>query len=117
VGEATYFIERLAESSLSVSAVVVNRVHPRFGSATTADARRRADDARASGDHAIADLWDNLALLSQQADAEDATLGPLLAVAGDAATARIPLRPADVHDLAGIAAIADDLRRPDFPTD
>lgn len=111
VDEATYFVRRLAETSLSVTAVVVNRVHPRFGPIDTDEALRRADLARSDGDAALALSWENLALLSQQADAEDTTLGPLTTAVGDAVTARVPLRSSDVHDLVGIAAIAEDLDR------
>lgn len=109
VEEASYFIERLTESTLAVSAVVVNRMQPTFSATSAEEAGRRADDANASGHSGAAELWRNLRFLAGQAEAETTTLRPLVAAAGDAVIARVPLRSTDVHDIVGIAAIADDL--------
>lgn len=106
IEEATFFVGRLARSSLDVAGIVVNRLQPTFGTFDSAAATARAAEA---DDPALAALWDNLALLARQAEQEAVTIAPLLAAAPDAPVARVPLRSTDVHDLAGIAAIAADL--------
>jgi anion-transporting ArsA/GET3 family ATPase len=104
VREALFFIDRLAGSELRPAGLVVNRVHPRFGTTSAAAARRRA---QAGGPQAL--LWQNLAELTEVAQREVAALAPLRARVGDAAVARVPLLATDVHDLEGLAAVGEHL--------
>jgi anion-transporting ArsA/GET3 family ATPase len=106
VTEATWFIAQLAARYTPAAALIVNRAHPRFGPVTALDARRRARAARAVGTRA---LWTNLAELTEVADAEDAVIAPLRESLGDAPTVIVPLRATDLHDLAALASLADDL--------
>jgi anion-transporting ArsA/GET3 family ATPase len=100
VREALYFVDRLAELDLRPAGLVVNRVHPRFGTTSAAAARRKA---AAGGPHAL--LWENLAELTEVAQRETEALMPLRAGVGDAAVARVPLLATDVHDLDGLASV------------
>ena len=110
VVEASWFAGQLVEQGFEVTAVVVNRIHPRFGDGTVADARTRAD--RATDRPELAALWANLAELRTVADAERGALGPLVARIGDTGrVVEVPLLAGDVHDLDGL----DQLGRHLFP--
>ena len=109
VEEARYFASRLAESKLSVAAVVINRLQPRFGTGTTEEAHVAEATALAAGDTALAGLWRNLGELCALADAEEGMIAPLVAEAGSAAIHRVPLLAEDVHDLGGLREIAGHL--------
>ena len=111
VHETTWFADQLTELGYGVAAVVTNRVHPRFGDITVAEARRRAARARHAAHHDEAALWTNLAELRLLADAERDVLTPLLAKARDGSTIEIPLLPTDVHDLEALDHIAAHLER------
>ena len=109
VEEARYFAARLADSKLSVAAVIVNRLQPRFGDATAEQALTAAASAETAGDHNLAGLWRNLAELRALADAEEGVIAPLIADTGDTAIHRVPLLADDVHDLGGLREIAGHL--------
>lgn len=109
VEEARYFAARLADSKLSVAAVIVNRLQPRFGDATAEQALSAAATAETAGDHNLAGLWRNLAELRALADAEEGVIAPLIADTGDTAIHRVPLLADDVHDLGGLREIAGHL--------
>ena len=109
VEEARYFAARLADSKLSVAAVIVNRLQPRFGHATAEQALTVAASAETAGDHNLAGLWRNLAELRALADAEEGVIAPLIADTGDTAIHRVPLLADDVHDLGGLREIAGHL--------
>ena len=109
VEEARYFAARLADSKLSVAAVIVNRLQPRFGDATAEQALAAAATAETAGDHKLAGLWRNLAELRALADAEEGVIAPLIADTGDTAIHRVPLLANDVHDLGGLREIAGHL--------
>jgi anion-transporting ArsA/GET3 family ATPase len=109
VEEARYFAARLADSKLSVAAVIVNRLQPRFGHATAEQALTAAASAETAGDHNLAGLWRNLAELRALADAEEGVIAPLIADTGDTAIHRVPLLADDVHDLGGLREIAGHL--------
>ena len=109
VEEARYFAARLADSKLSVAAVIVNRLQPRFGDATAEQALTAAATAEAAGDRNLAGLWRNLAELRALADAEEGVIAPLIADTGDTAIHRVPLLADDVHDLGGLREIAGHL--------
>ena len=109
VEEARYFAARLADSKLSVAAVIVNRLQPRFGDAAAEHALAAAATAQSAGDNDLAGLWRNLAELRALADAEEGVIAPLIADTGDTAIHRVPLLADDVHDLGGLREIAGHL--------
>ncbi len=111
VVEARYFAARLVESQLVVAAVVINRLQPRFGDITPAEALAAAEGVLAT-DPQLAAMWRNLAELRALADAEEAVIAPLLADADDDAVHRVPLLDSDVHDLDGLREIARHLFAP-----
>ncbi len=113
LAEAGFFAGKLTDAGLAVSAVVVNRLHPQFG---TEDAvgGSSARSGRGSGSKttqihdqkpAISQAQANLAELRQVATLERAALAPLFAQVGTACRAEVPLLAGDVHDLAGLAEI------------
>jgi anion-transporting ArsA/GET3 family ATPase len=106
VEEAVWFAEQLDALDFEVAAVVTNRVHPRFGELSAADARKRAARAEAGGHADQAALWRNLAEMRQIAEAERDALQPLVTAVGSAPPIEIPLLPTDVHDLAALDHIA-----------
>ena len=104
VDEAVHFAGKLAESDMSVTALVVNRVQPRF-----------ADDAELASLPAVAatpatplaQLIDNLRGYTDASDREEEAFAELVAKVAPAPVYRVPLLNSDVHDLAGLATIAD----------
>ena len=112
VVEAMFFADRLVQTSLSVAAIVVNRLQPRFGSATPAEAAAAAESAVAEGKADLAALWRNLGELCALADAEEAVIAPLVGDIDAAAVHRVPQLDTDVHDLDGLRAIAAHLFTP-----
>jgi anion-transporting ArsA/GET3 family ATPase len=119
VEEAVHFAGKLVESKMSATALVVNRVQPRF----TSDDRlavlaplgapngHRADKTTT----ALAALVDNLAGYTLASDREEAAYAGLVAKVDPAPVYRIPLLNSDVHDLAGLATVADLLFDQDEP--
>ena len=95
VAEAAYFADRLAASAVPVAALVVNRVHPRFGDGPV--------PARTSALHA------NLADFRTMADGEASHLDALAAKVAPAPVVRVPFLAHDVHDLATLAEVASHL--------
>ena len=91
VAEATYFAERLATSAVPVAALVVNRVHPRFGDGVPPEPRTP--------------LHANLAELRRMADGEARHLDALAARVAPAPVVRVPFLDHDVHDLDTLAEI------------
>ena len=104
-GEAVFFAGRLAMAGLPVGALVINRLHPRFGALDAAAAGRLAD----ASDGDLACLFGNLADLLTLAEGEESHLAELLAVVGDATVVRVPLLVREVHDLGSLEEIADHL--------
>jgi anion-transporting ArsA/GET3 family ATPase len=100
VAEASFFAEKLAEREVVPAALVVNRIHPRFGTAAP---------ALADAPPALADLEANLATLNAVADREEGSYAGLLAQVAPAPLGRIPLFGHDVHDLGGLERTADAL--------
>ncbi len=111
VREAAFFADKLAEAGIPVSALVVNRLHPRFKGPAGAD--RRADQAgfEASGPEiaALAPFYANLAEFQQIAGREESHFATLAARVAPAPVARVPYLPTDVHDLDGLGRVADEL--------
>ncbi|MCB0995860.1 MAG: ArsA family ATPase [Acidimicrobiales bacterium] len=100
VQEALDFTELLAERGLEVRSLVINRVHPSFGTDVDLVALNN-ERPRLAGTHAAPSLaaFDHLTRI---AAAEAAQLDPLSAAVGDVPEVRIPLLDDDVHDLGGI---------------
>ncbi|MGH9122137.1 MAG: ArsA family ATPase, partial [Acidimicrobiales bacterium] len=96
VEEAQYFIARLAEWSMWVEAVVVNRVFPRF------DAPPPEMPGGAGGG---ADLVANRRALGTIAEAEEALVASVTEEMADATVSRVPLLVEDVHDIDGLDAV------------
>ncbi len=106
IDEAVWFARQLVDLGLGVQAAIVNRAHPAFGSAGAADALAAAD---ASDDAVLAALWRNVHELRIVREAELLTLAPLVDAVGPERLTVLPLLDNDVHDLAGLAVIADHL--------
>ncbi len=106
--EAEFFAHRLTDHSLSVSALIVNRVHPSFTDTPLtvlhAEAERLAAD-----DPARAERYRALAGLETVARHERAELTRLRERLAHADVVLVPLLAHDVHDLDGLATIADHL--------
>src|SRR5205823_13745798 len=103
VEEADFFARRLADSGLDVAALIVNRMHPSFGEGGPDGPR--AEAARWAGTP-LGELWANLADFRQIAAHEEAQLGGLTGRVAPAPVVRVPVLRSDVHDLAGLAAVA-----------
>ena len=105
VDEAVHFAGKLAESDMAVTALVVNRVQPRFADdAELASLPARAGHARATP---LAQLIDNLRGYTDASDREEQAFADLVSKVSPAPVYRVPLLNSDVHDLDGLATIAD----------
>jgi anion-transporting ArsA/GET3 family ATPase len=103
VAEASFFATKLGESGISVASLIVNRLHPRFGSG-----RAEADRARARSlaGTPLGSLFANLGDLQAMADGEEATLAELSDQVAPAPVVRVPFLDDDVHDLDTLTRIA-----------
>jgi anion-transporting ArsA/GET3 family ATPase len=120
VDEAVHFAGKLAESEMAVTALVVNRVQPRFADdAQLASLTRSATgpgpgsgrpdgdtDRRGSGTP-LEQLIDNLRGYTDASDREEKALADLVSKVSPAPVYRVPLLNTDVHDLDGLGTIAD----------
>jgi anion-transporting ArsA/GET3 family ATPase len=106
VEEARFFADKLAESDLPVRALVVNRMHPRFGSGRPEAQRERA---RTFEGTPIGELYDNLADFELVAAREEEHLEGLAEQVAPAPVLRVPLLRSDVHDLAGLDEVGTHL--------
>ena len=117
VDEAVHFASKLDESGMSATALIVNRVQPRFASddqlAALAPFGDRAAHAGDGPDAALAELVENLAGYTLASDREEATYASLVAQVAPAPVYRVPLLNSDVHDLDGLGHVADLLFSPD----
>ncbi len=105
--EATYFAERLEATGIKVAALVVNRMHPRFGGTEVAVPTHDGSSsaaADAAGDR-LGMLRSNLDDFRAIAEREDHNLSTLAERVFPAPVARVPLLAEDVHDLDGLTAI------------
>jgi anion-transporting ArsA/GET3 family ATPase len=100
IEETTYFVTKLGEMDVSVAALVVNRVHPSFGAAAPLPA---------AAEGALGDLVANLTQLNAVADDDERAIAGLVERVAPAPVGRIVLLESDVHDLAGLALVADRL--------
>ncbi len=108
VDEAVHFAGKLIESEMSVTALVVNRVQPRF----VDDARLEALPSSTGRGHALEQLVENLRGYTAASDREEEAFADLVAQVAPAPVYRVPLLNGDVHDLDGLGTIADLLFAP-----
>jgi anion-transporting ArsA/GET3 family ATPase len=101
VDEASYFADRLAEASASVSALVINRMFPRFGPPI--------EPAPPRTDGGFGALAANLADLDAVAGDEEAHVRALAERAPGAVIVRVPFLADEVHDLAGLRIVGGHL--------
>ncbi len=96
VDDAATFIETLAEADIAVDAIVVNRVHPSFGS----------DHLGGLGDGPLAPFISVLHDSQTVAVGQDTVLATLTDELPAGAVVKIPFLDTDVHDLNGLASLA-----------
>jgi anion-transporting ArsA/GET3 family ATPase len=104
VDEAVHFAGKLAESDMSVTALVVNRVQPRFADDTLLASLPQTG---AGAGTALDQLVENLRGYTAASDREEQAFADLVAKVAPAPVYRIPLLNGDVHDLDGLGTIAD----------
>jgi anion-transporting ArsA/GET3 family ATPase len=106
VDEAVHFASKLEESNMSVTALVVNRVQPRFlDHAGLAELDSLTADAGRNGP--LLPLVENLRGYTAAADRDEQAYADLIVKVAPAPVARVPMLNTDVHDLAGLGLIAD----------
>ncbi|HSS10888.1 MAG TPA: ArsA family ATPase [Acidimicrobiales bacterium] len=103
VDEALYFAKRLQESNVAIEALVVNRLHPRFGpvpSVLTTPVGAAAVEAQP-----LLALLDNLRHFEGIAQREERYFRSLADRITPAPVVRVPFLAGDVHDLDGLGEI------------
>ena len=109
VEEASYFATKLTEAGIDVDALVVNRLHPRFGGP--------ADSPSGSTTGSTIDvLRANLAAFREVASGEEAHFQKLAEQVSPAAVRRVPFLAGDVHDLDGLRLVGTHLVDDPAPT-
>ncbi|HUP68566.1 MAG TPA: ArsA-related P-loop ATPase [Acidimicrobiales bacterium] len=108
VEEGSFFAGRLGDYGFKVEALVVNRLHPRFGGGGGGGDRGRA---RTLAGTPLGALFANLADFRQVAEREEAHFAALAEQVTPAPVVRVPFLAGDIHDLAGLA----ELNRSLFP--
>ena len=99
VDEAGWFAAKLNESGLAVEGLVVNRVHPPFASTAPLPRAPEASD--------LAVLESNLRDQQAVNAREEATVARIVTEVAPSPVVRVPLLDVDVHDMAGLATVAD----------
>jgi anion-transporting ArsA/GET3 family ATPase len=102
VDEALFFAQKLAESKIEVDALIVNRLYPRFGEGSAAEAGARAESLQGTP---LAGLYRSLADFRQVAEREESYFADLAAEVAPAPVARVPFLAADVHDVDGLVRV------------
>jgi anion-transporting ArsA/GET3 family ATPase len=110
VSEATFFASRLNEAGLPFGALVVNRVHPRFGDGTDVKPRQLAKLER-DGDVAqlLAKLLDNEEAFMRVVRLEEENLDHLARNVPRHRWVRVPYLEREAVDFPGLLAIAEQL--------
>ncbi|MDQ3106942.1 MAG: AAA family ATPase [Actinomycetota bacterium] len=103
VEEAAFFADKLGESEIAVDGLVVNRVHPSFGTAPVPSAE-------------LGDLAINLADFRRIAEREEHHVAALASRIAPAPVGRVPFLVDDVHDLDGLAVVGTHLFGAGSPT-
>jgi anion-transporting ArsA/GET3 family ATPase len=101
VEEATFFADRLADARIEVDALVVNRLHPRFG----VEADLPGSESGASGESDLGVLSTNLADFRRVSEGEEQNFALLARRVAPALISRVPFLASDVHDLDGLALV------------
>ncbi len=105
VDEAVHFAQKLAESELAVTALVVNRVQPRF--AEDEALRTLTSMEGIEPGSPLGQLIENLAGYTAASDREEQAFADLMAKVEPAPVYRVPLLNSDVHDVSGLSRVAD----------
>jgi anion-transporting ArsA/GET3 family ATPase len=113
VEEAVHFAAKLAESEMSVTALIVNRVQPRFIDDERLGQLERLVEGATGDRRPLRVLIDNLAGYAAASDRDEQVYAALVARVAPAPVSRVPLLNTDVHDLDGLGLIADLLFRAD----
>jgi anion-transporting ArsA/GET3 family ATPase len=110
VSEATFFASRLNEAGLPFGALVVNRVHPRFGDGTDVKPRQLAKLER-DGDvgQLLAKLLDNEEAFMRVVRLEEENLDHLARNVPRHRWVRVPYLEREAVDFPGLLAIAEQL--------
>ena len=106
VDEADFFARRLGEAGISVRALIVNRMHPRFGDGLAEATRERARTLEGSE---LGGLYSNLADFRLVASREEEHLAGLAERVAPAPVLRVPFLQSDVHDLDGLSEVGSHL--------
>ena len=116
VEEARFFAEKIGDHNLAVDALIVNRVHPRFGTEHSAGLRARAvslgelrggsKETEAARDRLVA-RYDNLADFNEIAERERSHLETVRVRVGSAAVAFVPYLAHDVYDFDALATVGE----------
>ena len=102
VEEAGFFADRLVESGLGVDALIVNRLHPRFGTVhTPIDDGPQGTEART----ALRSFCANLSDFQRVAEREEHHFADLAERVAPAPVSRVPFLADDVHDLDGLMLV------------
>ena len=102
IAEATFFAEKLTEGDIEVRALIVNRMHPHFGTGLAEATRERADSLAGRD---IGSLYRNLADFQLVGSREEDNLAGLAEKVAPAPVVRVPFLRSDVHDLDGLRQI------------
>lgn len=110
VAEAVYFAQRLNEAKLPFGAVVVNRVHPRYGDGIGARLRQISRLRAQQGECALlADLLDNESAFMRVVRREEKNLRALAGKVPRHRWVRVPYLEQEAVDFRGLVAISDQL--------
>ena len=110
VQEATFFAARLNESRLPFGALVVNRVHPRFGDGVDARSRQLAKlEAGGKDAQLLAKLLDNEHAFMRVVNLEERNLNALARRIPRHRWVRVPYLEREAVDVPGLVAIGDHL--------
>ena len=109
VDEAVHFADKLAESNMSVTALIVNRVQPRFADDALLDSLLESlpDEVDGGPGGPVGQLVDTLRGYTAASDREEEAFADLVSKVAPAPVYRVPLLDGDVHDLTGLGTIAD----------
>jgi anion-transporting ArsA/GET3 family ATPase len=102
VEEAHFFAARLRDAGIPVRALIVNRMHPRFGDGLPEATRERARTLAGSD---LGGLYANLADFRLVASREEEHLAGLAEEVAPAVVVRVPFLQSDVHDLDGLVEV------------
>ncbi|MGH9113509.1 MAG: ArsA family ATPase [Acidimicrobiales bacterium] len=109
VEEAHFFADRLGQAGIAVEGLVVNRMHPSFGDGLGGLGEAAAERSRTLDGTDLGGLYRNLADFQTVASRERAHLAGLAETVAPAPVVWVPFLSSDVHDIAGVAAVAQHL--------